>query len=263
MEHKKVIDVFTYNGEADLLEIRLNILNDLVDEFIIIEAPTTFSGNPKPLYFENDVERFADWAHKIKYFVIDEDDQELWNMAKVSPNTVGAEHWKREFVQKESIKKALTHLNDEDIVFIGDVDEIWDLADYEPVCDLGPTKLLLRVYTYFLNNRSDERFYGTLVGRYKDIKNECLNHLRTHPKARTTELSGWHFTSMGGLEEVRRKLNDSYTTDSYNTYEVQEKLSSRFGKEDYIGRSFTFNIDESEWPNYLTKNKKKWKKLLA
>jgi hypothetical protein len=41
-----VVDVVSYNGEEDLLEIRLNILGDFVDQFIICEAPTNFCGNP-------------------------------------------------------------------------------------------------------------------------------------------------------------------------------------------------------------------------
>ena len=67
---------------------------------------------------------------------------------------------------------------------------------------------------------------------------------------------------MGGIEEVRRKLNDSYTKESYNSNDVQSKLSERFGKKDYIGRSkFKFWIDESDLPKYILSNKEKYKNL--
>ena len=46
----KVYDVFPFFNELDLLEIRLNTLNDFVDEFIIIEADTTHSGLSKPYF---------------------------------------------------------------------------------------------------------------------------------------------------------------------------------------------------------------------
>ena len=262
----KIYDIFTYNGEADILEIRLNILYDTVDQFIIVEAPTTFSGLNKPLYFQEQKERFAPFLNKIKYFVINDypNDQELLKLTDSSSNVPknGPEHWRREFYQKESIKKALTHLQNVDICFVGDVDEIWNpevLVDYTKD-DIF--KLRQNVYTYYLNNRSSEPWAGTIVTKYKNIKNSCLSHLRTKGKTKYVyiENGGWHFTSMGGIDEVRRKLNDSYTKDSYNTNEIQEKLEERFGKKDYIGRSkFKFWIDEKDLPKYILDNKEKYK----
>jgi hypothetical protein len=239
-----IYDVITYNGEADLLEIRLNLLKDYVDQFIIVESRYTFSGKVKPLYFLRETDRYKNFP--IKFFQINEWDDELRELAKSSPNTkgMGSYHWEREFFQKESIKKALVHLQDDDIVFIGDCDEIWDPS---ALTLKGVQKLKLRVYSYYLNNRSDEEFWGPIVGKYKNIKNEVLNHLRTKAQ-KTKEYHGWHFTNMGGLEQVRRKLNDSYTAESYNTPEIQNKLEERFGKSDYIGRNFTFTIDDSELP---------------
>lgn len=263
----KVYDVFTYNGEADILEIRLNILKDYVDQFIIVEAPSTFSGLSKPLYFQEQKERFAPFLDKIKYFIINDypNDKEICELADTSSNVPknGPEHWRREFYQKESIKKALTHLNDEDICFIGDVDEIWNpelLIDFKKD-DIF--KLRQIVYSYFLNNKSSEPWAGTLVTKYKNIKNSCLNHLRTASKTKYTYIKngGWHFTSIGGLDEIRRKLNDSYTKESYNTDEVQKKLEKRFGQGDYMGRNFKFWIDESELPEYILENKDKYQHL--
>lgn len=263
----KIYDVFTYNGEADILEIRLNILKDYVDQFVIVEAPTTFSGLKKPLYFEEQKERFVPFLHKIKYFIINDypNDQELLKLADSSFNVPknGPEHWRREFYQKESIRKALTHLNNDDICFIGDVDEIWNpevLIDYRKD-DIF--KLKQEVYAYYLNNKSSEPWAGTIVTKYKNIKNSCLNHLRAKGKTKYVyiENGGWHFTSMGGIDEVRRKLNDSYTKDSYNTKEVQENLKKRFGEKDYMGRNFKFLVEEKNLPKYILNNKNKYKEL--
>src|SRR3990167_11430504 len=85
-----IIDAFHFNGEFDILEIRLNILDPIVDEFIICEAPTTFAGNPKPLHFERQKERFKKWEHKIKYHVVDENyTPEECEYAKASKYTDG------------------------------------------------------------------------------------------------------------------------------------------------------------------------------
>ena len=45
----KIVDVFPFFNELDLLEIRLNVLDPYVDLFIISEATKTFSGLDKPL----------------------------------------------------------------------------------------------------------------------------------------------------------------------------------------------------------------------
>ena len=48
----KIVDVFPFFNELDLLDIRLNVLDPYVDCFIISEATKTFSGLDKPLYYE-------------------------------------------------------------------------------------------------------------------------------------------------------------------------------------------------------------------
>lgn len=255
-----IYDIFSYNGEEDILKLRLELLYPHVDRFIICEAKTTFSGNPKPLYFSSKEKLFQEWWSKIDYYIIDEAfTAEERALAESSPNTRGAKHWKREFLQKENIKKAFINLKDDDICYIGDVDEIWDPL-YSPKLPLE--KLKLRVYAYYLNNRSNEEFWGTVVGKWGDIKPHCLNHLRSDITLRGAEYGGWHFTSMGGVKEVRRKLNDSYTAESYNTTDVQKLLQQRVTQGvDYLGRPFEFNLDNVDWPPYMFMHRKKFQNL--
>lgn len=258
----EVIDIFTYNGEKDVLKLHLSVLDRYVDRFIIVEAKTTFSGQHKPLYFSEHEQYFKSFWKKIRYYVVNERYTlpEI-EQAALSPNTQGAGHWVNEFLQKESILKALAYCNtqDEDQVYVGDVDEIW-----EPYAGPFPAKLKLRVYSYYLDNRSDEQFWGTYVSPYGSFKNAILNHERARMDIRTENYYGWHFTSMGGLDEVRRKLNDSYTAESYNTDEVQANLPMRHGAGlDYLGRPFLFSQDRSEWPKYLKANAHKFKRILT
>lgn len=250
-----VVDVCTFNGEYDLWDIHYHSLKGVVDEFIIVEAQTTFSGLPKPLYslatgvYYNPI---PTWP-KVSVWIVDENySQEELKLAEESPNTAGAEHWKTEFLQKESIKKALTHLQDDDLVFLGDVDEIWDVSALKLQF---PVKLKLDVYTYYLNNRSNEQFWGTTVAPYHVIKNTCLNHLRTNaPKSKKTH--GWHFTSMGGAENLRKKLTDSYTQEDYASKPILDNLEYTIShNKDFLGRDFTYSLDESNWPEYLRENR--------
>jgi len=260
-----LVDIFTYNGESDILRLHLAVLGGVVDKFIICEARTTFTRRPKPLYFFKDQRYFKPWWHQIEYFVIDDDySEEELAQAKSSPNTVGASHWTWEFLQKERMKKALQEakLNDDDTVFIGDVDEIWNPKGFVFTPERA-TKQKLLVYQYYLNNRSDEAFWGTTVASWGYLKDKGLNHARSIESVKSPVESGWHFTSMGGLKEVQRKLNDSYTPDSYNMNVVPGHVEMCVKeRKDFLNRAFTYTIDESQWPQYLTDNRKKYQHLL-
>ena len=263
-----VIDCTTFNGEHELFEIRYNILKEFVDEFRVIEFDQTFSGKIKPIYgiLFTQEDYIKERYPKVKYYFVGEDTWTKYDdLAKTSPNTQygkGAEHWVREFCMKESIKDCLIDLKDDDIVFVGDVDEIPDLNIKWQDFTGSPFKLRLKVYSYWLNNRSSEEFWGTLVSKYWHIKTDCLNHLRTN-SWKTNFDAGWHFTSMGGHENVKKKLTDSYTKDSYANDWVLSNLQDNISNnKDFLGREFTYKIDESEWPNYLKDNKFKYKHLL-
>ena len=251
-----VIDVVSYNGEKELFELRYNILKDFVDEFRVIEFDQTFSGKPKsPLFAQS-------WP-KIKSYFITKD---IWSkyeeLAKSSPNTEygqGAKHWITEFCQKESIKDCLTDLSRYDMIFIGDCDEIWDSSAFK--VDL-PAKLKLKVYSYYLNNKSSEDFWGTLIVTPHQLKGACLNHLRSNPYIQTIDEYGWHFTSIGGPNKVKNKLTDSYTNDSYaNDWVLNNLEQNILDNKDFMGRDFKYTISEEEWPQYLRNNKDKYKHL--
>jgi beta-1,4-mannosyl-glycoprotein beta-1,4-N-acetylglucosaminyltransferase len=53
-----VYDVFPFFNELDILDIRLNSLNEVVDYFVITEATTTFSGNSKKLFLSENISLF-------------------------------------------------------------------------------------------------------------------------------------------------------------------------------------------------------------
>lgn len=253
------IDAITFNGERELFEIRYNVLKDYVDEFIVVEFDKTFSGKPKEPSFP-----YEYWP-KVTYKVHREDVYGKYHeLAESSPNTQGAEHWKLEFAQKESIKDALTHLQDDDMVFVGDCDEIHEPETVEKWGNFtgSPFKVGLKVYTYYLNNRSSETFHGTLVSKYRWVRTSCLNTMRVNAWKTVFE-SGWHFTSMGGYENVKKKLSDSYTRESYWTPEVEANLEENIKQnKDFLGRDFTYRVDESEWPQWLKDNRQRYKHML-
>lgn len=261
----KVYDIFSFNNELDMLELRLNILDPYVDYFVLVEANTTFSGVPKNLNYEDNKDRFFKFHHKIIHHkVMDspesfEDkkcDQEILKIARNSDN-VTREHicWLVEFYQKEHIRKALIHLDDDDICIVSDVDEIWN---YELNLNHGIygrgeifKPKIDKCYIEYLNVRTNENwthFTGPIICHYTLISNNCLNHLRTQRKMNHiyTFLNdgGWHFNALGGSD---KKIKDF----QHPTYE-----------QDYMNkRKEGWRIDEIGLPTYILENKEKYKHL--
>lgn len=276
----KKYDAFIFFNELELLEIRLNILNEHVDYFVIIECTKTFSGLDKELFFEKNKHLFEKYEDKIIHLIIDNSpnsfdearerlsnsntsdiEKEVLNSALTSSSVPdGALHWLREFYQRESIKKALVGLNDDDICFVSDVDEIWNPNSIIDHSKDDIFKLRQLPYVYFLNNRSDEPWAGTLVTNYRNIKNECLNHLRIRSVDSCTliENGGWHFTYQGGADRVKKKI-ESYGHQEFNNDGVKNEIENRItNNQDFIGRGFRFWVDESELPEYILKNRENY-----
>ena len=283
----KIYDVFPFFNELDILELRLNILDPYVDYFVISEATQTYSGKPKPLYFQENKKRFEKWAHKIIYQVIDDVPsseqvmQERLNHPELlSPvqkdvleRTLGSEmvnigvaYWFQEFYIKESMKKALVGLRDTDICYVSDVDEIWNphlVIDYTKSDLFKPRQ---KVYMYYLNNRSNEDWTGwtgSLVTTYKNIRNGCLNNLlrNDNPTHIGLKDGGWHFTFQGGLEGAMRKITESdhpfYQPDDTIPF-LQRAVMENI---DYKGRDIKLYVDESGLPEYLIQNKGHYQKF--
>lgn len=257
----KKYDIFTFNNELDMLEIRLNILNNYVDYFVIIESTETFSGVEKPLFYDLNKERFSKFKDKIIHYVITDTpksfndsncDQYVLNLASNSDN-VTREHlcWLKEFYQKELIKNALAGLNDDDICYISDVDEIWNY-DLNLIIEDEIYKPMINLcYINYLNVRTNENwtyFTGPIITKYKKIKNVCLNHIRTQKKMKDVykyvENGGWHFNALGGIE---KKMNDFKHPVYTNNYMRNREAGSR--------------VDESDLPKFLLENKEKYKNL--
>ena len=59
-----IFDCFPFFNELDLLEIRLRLLNETVDKFVLIESKRTFSLKKKKLYFFYKLKSF------LSFFVI-------------------------------------------------------------------------------------------------------------------------------------------------------------------------------------------------
>lgn len=252
-------DLFMFAGEYDLLEIRFNILSPFVDKFVIVEGVETFSGNPKVLHWiERNRDRFEEWENRVIYHMVtDYTDPDILSQMEGRPY-VDQPAFQRSFYQKEMLRKVLEKQNpdDEDIVYYGDADELYK----EQKVDDKVHKLRQLAYSYYLNNRSQEDWRGTIVTKWKNLKNGCLNDMRANPiEADIFEDAGWHFTNLGGLQAIKNKL-ESYDHQEANVPWVVDGLEERMELNvDFLGRGYTMWKDDSQLPQYILNNKDLYK----
>ena len=67
-----VWDCFIFYNELEILERRLHYLDSVVDHFVIVESSVTHKGTPKPSFYQDNKDRYARWAHKIRHVVVDD-----------------------------------------------------------------------------------------------------------------------------------------------------------------------------------------------
>ena len=96
-----IYDCFQFFDEEHILDLRLNILNEFVDFFVMVESTTDHQGRDKKLNF--DIEKFKKFKKKIIYIAV-EDTLDSVKKAHIGQNSLVERH------QRNSIMKGLKNL---------------------------------------------------------------------------------------------------------------------------------------------------------
>ena len=113
-----IYDCFQFFNEEHILDLRLNILNEFVDFFVMVESTTDHQGNSKKLNF--DIKKFKKFRRKIIYIVVD-DTSEAIKKSHIGGESLVEQH------QRNSLTRGLKNCCDNDLIILSDVDEIPDL----------------------------------------------------------------------------------------------------------------------------------------
>ena len=256
----KIFDCFIFNHEIELLEIRLNILNDYVDKFVITEGDMTFSGLPKESHFLNNKERFAKWEDKIILNQINIPECE-------SP-------WHREIYSRNAMIN-LDIFNDDDLIVMSDGDEIPNPEILEQasewVSDDTHFTFEQSCYAYWMNNLYSDKWFGTRAATYKYVNNTTVDDIRegTEDESKITGSvitnGGWHFTYLGNEDHIRQKIN-SFCDRHFDVPEVTENISKNLEDgNDVLNRTHIsyrkVDLDDS-FPQYIIDNQEKYLHLI-
>lgn len=295
-----VYDCFQFFNELDILKLRLHVMDDIVDKFVISEATETFSGMKKPLYYEENKELFSEFADKIIHVVVDD-----------TPK--GYTH-DRDTFQKNAVGRGLVNCMDDDIIIFSDLDEIPNPVKVQEVIqkikerqkelknnsDLHSKKdqdnpankiyhMAQRLFYCYLNMEEvsgnllaycgefegveKKQWLGTKICRYAIAKTMPLGNLRW-PECKENgvriEDGGWHFGYMGGSGEsdVRKRVTQKVQSAAHQEYNNRKVLSQVDDKikdgEDIFGRDAYFiqtKIDET-YPIYLQEHQREYAHLI-
>jgi beta-1,4-mannosyl-glycoprotein beta-1,4-N-acetylglucosaminyltransferase len=205
----KIIDGFSFYNEIDLLTYRLNILNDVVDYFVIVESTHTHVGNPKPLFFEENKQKFLQFSHKIIHVVVDDFPFKAPNI-----DYQKSEQWTNEKFQRNAIRRGLDKIQfeDEDCLTITDLDEIPDPNVLKSIKDgnkpISVVKIGMDLYYYNLVSKFEDLIWThPIILTYKSFKELGLtcDQLRFHYCDRLYP-AGWHLSYFGDVKFIKNKI---------------------------------------------------------
>ena len=294
----KIFDCFMYYDEDLILDLRLNLLNNYVDEFIIVESSFTHSGVPRKLQFN--INKYSKFKDKINYIISeklphnlseinDKDSEDLKN----SKSILNAA--KRENFQRNEILRGLNSAQLDDLIIISDVDEIPNL-EKNNIKEVKNKIILFRQEFFYykfnlkLNNFS---WHGSKACKKKNlispqwlrnIKDKIYPYWRVdiffsdkkYQNIKIFEDGGWHFSNIKTPAEIEKKLKTYLHHREYELNPVgEEKIKEIINKKKPIYnlrtdmKSNKFELSEElttvdivKLPYYLQKNIDKYKDWL-
>jgi len=265
----KIFDCFSYWDEDLLLDLRLNVLNDLVDFFVIIEGNKTWQNNPKEFRF--DINKYNKFKEKIIY-------------VKVEDLPDGDNPYLRENFQRNCISRGLKKSMEEDLIIISDLDEVPNpqgIVKFNKKMKYAVLKQKHYYYKINLQSETNPYWYGSRICVKKFLKSpQWLRNLKfkKRPFWRIDKLrlnniienGGWHFCNLKTPEELLYKYKNLCETN--DPYIFKEKIDEKYLEIEEIKRRMEHGLDiigrdevykaqkiDDSFPKYILQNIKKYK----
>ena len=281
----KIYDCFGFFNELDLLELRLEILAPIVDHFVIIEYTVTYKGDPKPLYYNENKERYKKFENKIIHQIIDDVPMDYINLSvdmgkdklhkQVIDRVIKMTHFPKTHVPyginsygKECVIRALGECTDGDIIMYSDLDEIPNNITVQQILENFDHKkiynLRQKMYYYYMNCEKNEVWNGGWLMDWYNFKEIPVSEQKVKRYGEFIDNGGWHFGFLGGIEGIKTKM---LTCDepSFDIPELLKNIEYRVENcqtcgVDIYGRPAQFKfVGIEEMPQYVQDNYEKYK----
>lgn len=192
-----LIDASLYNGEVDLLRLRMAELAR-ADRFIVVEGATTFSGRARKVGLPEDIAADPRVRHVV-----------------VSDLPVDQGPWACEVRQRNAILLGIDDAPEDAVLLISDVDEIPRASALPAQVPHGACYVFEQdLYNYDWTIRVRGVWRGT---RAVTVATARAWHPQRIRSAGGTFIphGGWHATFFGGPEAIRAKIQ-AYSHQEYN-----------------------------------------------
>ena len=259
-----VYDCFQYFNEDHIVDLRLNILDEYVDYFVISESTKTHQGKDKKLNFN--FKKFSKFKDKLIYIVAEYKEE-----INIDKHTGGESPVEQH--QRNSLMQGIKTASPDDLIILSDSDEIPDLSKLSLF--KNNKKFLAfsqKMFMYKLNlqNLNESNWIGSRITKKKNIKSmQDLRNLKfkKYPFWRLDKINqqiidgGWHFSYMQTPSQILNKIKSfshgEYNNDNLNEKNIEEKI---LRNEDIFGRNIKLkkiSLDDS-YPEYIIQNKDKF-----
>jgi beta-1,4-mannosyl-glycoprotein beta-1,4-N-acetylglucosaminyltransferase len=287
----KIIDCTTYYSEDLMLDIRFNILNEFVDKFIIVESKFSHSGEQKKLNF--DINKFQKFKDKIEYLIIENEPDGIIENIENSSEIKRKNSLLRIEQSYDFIMNALDDVNDNDLVCLSDNDEIPNFNSEYFKKSNNDIFIFKQLFFYYKFNLFYDLipWYGTKACRKKkllsfswlrNLKNKKYPFWRVdtlfsnlkHMNLQIVEDGGWHFTNIKTAKDIYTKLSNfghhnEFDVSGISVEDIQKCIDNKIVNYDHkadksLEKKYNANyklrvVDDKILPNYLVKNKNKFK----
>ena len=294
----KINDCFMYYDEDQLLDLRLNILNNYVDKFIIVESKFTHSGKIKNRNFQ--IDKFKKFKDKIEYIYIEEEPKNLKiidekDSEKEKNNKNIYNGLLRDNFQRNCLNNCIQKLDNDDVIILSDLDEIPNLEkiNFEKVGGNIYT-FEQKMFYYKLNFLYPKLlWYGSkLCKKRKFVSPQWLRNIKSkrYPLWRIDTLfskkkyqnlkiiknGGWHFTNMKNPKQLHIKMSNFAHHPEYEQTKYSEKDMKNFidkkivfydhfsdkNKDRFKNVNRLVKVDKDFLPEYLSSNLLKYQNLI-
>lgn len=225
----KTIDIFLFYNELEMLDARLEYLNDYVDHFVLVESNITFSGNAKPMFYLENKDRYKKYQDKIIYapFITDPAN---YKFPRPGEEYADSGAWLVERGQFNSPRSVLNQFDDEDMILHSCIDEVPDVRYFDQMREMIKVHNIMAFDTTYLvynldtmclldTSRSMTRHCTTRSCLNKVAKSMSFQDIR-RPEYPHCIPAGWHFTYFMPPEKIQLKI-ESYSHTSENVDHIK------------------------------------------
>jgi hypothetical protein len=218
----RIFDCVIFNGEFDLLSLRMRELDSIVDVIVVVEGSQTFAGSPKQLQFSPDHPLVLPFRDKIRYVVVDD--------------FPAGDAWSREAWQRNAMQRGLEGAQPDDLILMSDVDELIRKEAAVAARDLASTYFGFQMGTYyfymnFKNILGHPNMVCAVASKFRGLADRSPNELRYAIRKRGVPAhifsrGGWHYSYMMDEAAIRRKIR-SFSHQEFNKEIFLKAISIR------------------------------------